>query len=176
MSGQQIPLKNEYDDFFPHSRLNFETRFFRHCISDEYEPIKIQMRQYEELDLKASDTETLLFAKKNEPIPQHLQESFLDTNDDPEEVRESMLEVPVSRLKREILQEIAEAKPEEDRVLAEQLAAATIIAPVNQTQNLLWIDRYMPQNFHELLSDEKTNRDVLTWLKAWDPVVFKDKV
>ena len=175
MSRHQTSPKPEYDDFFPHSRLKNESRFFHHYISDEYEPIRIQMRQCEELYLKASEVQEFVFAKEHESIPQHLQESFLETDDKPED-RQSMLEVPVSRLKREILQELADNKPEEDRVLAEQLAATTIIAPVNQAQNRLWIDRYMPQSFHELLSDDKTNREVLTWLKAWDPVVFKDKV
>jgi len=33
----------------------------------------------------------------------------------------------------------------------------------------------MPKSFDELLSDEKVNREVLCWLKAWDSVVFSDK-
>ncbi|KAL1368046.1 hypothetical protein HN51_022146 [Arachis hypogaea] len=36
----------------------------------------------------------------------------------------------------------------------------------------LWVDKYAPKSFTELLSDEQTNREVLLWLKQWDSVVF----
>ena len=46
----------------------------------------------------------------------------------------------------------------------------------SQTSNkLLWNQKYIPKKFHQLLSYEKINREILTWLKAWDPVVFKSK-
>ncbi|KAF7131899.1 hypothetical protein RHSIM_Rhsim09G0051800 [Rhododendron simsii] len=36
----------------------------------------------------------------------------------------------------------------------------------------LWVDKYAPNSFMELLSDEQTNREVLLWLKQWDSCVF----
>ncbi|XP_078174461.1 P-loop containing nucleoside triphosphate hydrolases superfamily protein [Carex rostrata] len=36
----------------------------------------------------------------------------------------------------------------------------------------LWVDKYAPSSFTELLSDEHTNREVLLWLKQWDSLVF----
>ncbi|KAI3743117.1 hypothetical protein L1987_60820 [Smallanthus sonchifolius] len=36
----------------------------------------------------------------------------------------------------------------------------------------LWVDKYSPNSFVELLSDEHTNREVLMWLKQWDSSVF----
>ncbi|KDO32476.1 hypothetical protein SPRG_02953 [Saprolegnia parasitica CBS 223.65] len=39
----------------------------------------------------------------------------------------------------------------------------------------LWLNKYRPKHFIDLLSDERTNRDVLGWLKSWDPCVFKTK-
>ena len=41
---------------------------------------------------------------------------------------------------------------------------------------LLWNMKYIPNKFHQLLSYEKINREILIWLKAWDSVVFKKKV
>eukprot|EP01133_Synstelium_polycarpum_P016345 gene16345-19443_t len=38
--------------------------------------------------------------------------------------------------------------------------------------NRLWVDKYTPTSFHELLSDDKMNREILSWLKQWDPIVF----
>ncbi len=36
----------------------------------------------------------------------------------------------------------------------------------------LWVDKYAPRAFVELLSDERLNRQVLRWIKQWDPLVF----
>ncbi|CAM0872425.1 unnamed protein product [Alopecurus aequalis] len=36
----------------------------------------------------------------------------------------------------------------------------------------LWVEKYAPHSFTELLSDEHTNREVLLWLKQWDSCVF----
>ncbi|CAN6307191.1 unnamed protein product [Urochloa humidicola] len=36
----------------------------------------------------------------------------------------------------------------------------------------LWVEKYAPNSFTELLSDEHTNREVLLWLKQWDSCVF----
>ena len=39
-------------------------------------------------------------------------------------------------------------------------------------QHGLWVDKYAPQGFMDLLSDEKINRDVVKWMKMWDHCVF----
>eukprot|EP01041_Mallomonas_annulata_P009904 gene9904-20599_t len=40
----------------------------------------------------------------------------------------------------------------------------------------LWVEKYSPKGFSQLLSPEKTNREVLKALKQWDPFVFKKGV
>ncbi|XP_015177515.1 PREDICTED: chromosome transmission fidelity protein 18 homolog [Polistes dominula] len=40
----------------------------------------------------------------------------------------------------------------------------------------LWVDKYKPQKYIELLSDENVNRQFLYWLKLWDKVVFHKEV
>ncbi|KAI4346173.1 hypothetical protein L6164_013246 [Bauhinia variegata] len=40
----------------------------------------------------------------------------------------------------------------------------------------LWVDKYAPRSFTELLSDEQTNREVLLWLKQWDSKVFGSEI
>lgn len=37
----------------------------------------------------------------------------------------------------------------------------------------LWVEKYTPKKYTELLSDDGTNRHLLRWLKLWDDVVFK---
>ncbi|XP_058059277.1 chromosome transmission fidelity protein 18 homolog [Anopheles bellator] len=41
----------------------------------------------------------------------------------------------------------------------------------NET-NVLWVEKYRPRRYVDLLSDETTNRSLLQWLKLWDKVVF----
>ncbi|CAN7994298.1 unnamed protein product [Ixodes hexagonus] len=36
----------------------------------------------------------------------------------------------------------------------------------------LWVEKYRPRHFMELLSDDGVNRTLLQWLKLWDCVVF----
>ena len=36
----------------------------------------------------------------------------------------------------------------------------------------LWVDKHAPRSFSHLLSDERTNREVVRALRAWDPYVF----
>ena len=36
----------------------------------------------------------------------------------------------------------------------------------------LWVDKHAPSSFPHLLSDERTNREVLRAVRAWDPYVF----
>lgn len=38
--------------------------------------------------------------------------------------------------------------------------------------NQLWVDKYRPKKYIELLSDENVNRKLLYWLKLWDKIVF----
>jgi chromosome transmission fidelity protein 18 len=39
-------------------------------------------------------------------------------------------------------------------------------------RTLMWTEKYRAKNFMELVGDDRTHRQVLRWLKAWDPLVF----
>ncbi|ROW05787.1 hypothetical protein VMCG_05225 [Cytospora schulzeri] len=39
-------------------------------------------------------------------------------------------------------------------------------------KTLLWTEKYRARNFVDLVGDDHTNRQVLRWLKRWDPIVF----
>lgn len=43
----------------------------------------------------------------------------------------------------------------------------------NNNNQDLWLEKYKPKKYDDLLTEEKTNRDILTWLKSWDEIVFK---
>ncbi len=42
----------------------------------------------------------------------------------------------------------------------------------SQTEETLWVDRYRPKRFTDLLGDERVHREVLGWVKQWDLCVF----
>ncbi|NXY39899.1 CTF18 protein, partial [Pomatorhinus ruficollis] len=49
-------------------------------------------------------------------------------------------------------------------------------AEKESASHCLWVDKFTPRRYIELLSDDYTNRCLLKWLKLWDTVVFgKDK-
>ncbi|WOO80484.1 Chromosome transmission fidelity protein 18 [Vanrija pseudolonga] len=37
----------------------------------------------------------------------------------------------------------------------------------------MWVDKYRPTKFADLLGEERVHREVMTWLKEWDKCVFK---
>ncbi|KAK4228866.1 chromosome transmission fidelity protein 18 [Podospora fimiseda] len=45
-----------------------------------------------------------------------------------------------------------------------------------QKRTLLWTEKYRARNFMDLVGDDLTNRQVLRWLKRWDPIVFPHSV
>ncbi len=58
------------------------------------------------------------------------------------------------------------------------LSAATIadvdaVTTDHLVDSNLWVDKYRPKKYLDLLSDESTNRNLLKWLKMWDKVVFQ---
>lgn len=42
-------------------------------------------------------------------------------------------------------------------------------------EETLWVDRYRPHKFTELMGNERVARDTMTWLKQWDWCVFGRK-
>lgn len=42
----------------------------------------------------------------------------------------------------------------------------------SRSEKTLWVDRYRPKRFTDLLGDERVHREVLAWVKQWDLCVF----
>ncbi|CAI2191649.1 17891_t:CDS:10, partial [Funneliformis geosporum] len=47
--------------------------------------------------------------------------------------------------------------------------------PLTPVKTKLWADKYQPNNYLNLMSDENVNARVLKWVKQWDYCVFKKK-
>ena len=44
--------------------------------------------------------------------------------------------------------------------------------PFNAIEETLWVDRYRPESFAELLGNERVGRETMAWVKQWDWCVF----
>ena len=95
-----------------------------------------------------------------------------------------LLSVPISSLMQHVEQE-AFAKAIHDSEVMQTSPAASGAASANPSiahpviaehmlhQQTLWVDKYSPRSFFELLSDEQINRDVVKWVKSWDACVHR---
>ena len=78
----------------------------------------------------------------------------------------SLLEVPIHRLMDELSVATAQRLMQPDT--NEPLPSGTSPG----TEETLWVDRFRPKRYTDLLGDERVHRDVLAWVKQWDLCVF----
>ncbi|XP_056228337.1 chromosome transmission fidelity protein 18 homolog isoform X2 [Seriola aureovittata] len=98
-----------------------------------------------------------------------------------------LLSVPVSVLREQEAERRHQQVVEESQRLTELLASVNNVfvepesredeetddpADTEGRTSRLWVDRFSPRQYTELLSDDFTNRCLLKWLKLWDTVVF----
>ncbi|KAJ1565258.1 hypothetical protein HK096_003776, partial [Nowakowskiella sp. JEL0078] len=91
--------------------------------------------------------------------------------------RQNLVTCNVSLLLKQFEKEIIERKNEEVEDLNQNHGIKINIEEclnMKKTQNLnkLWVDKYSPRAYIDLAGDERTNREVLTWVKEWDFCVF----
>uniref|UniRef100_A0A4W6FZI8 Chromosome transmission fidelity protein 18 homolog n=1 Tax=Lates calcarifer TaxID=8187 RepID=A0A4W6FZI8_LATCA len=87
-----------------------------------------------------------------------------------------LLAVPISVLRQQ------EAERRHQQVVEESQRLTELLAREDEENedpedtegrtSRLWVDRFSPRHYTELLSDDFTNRCLLKWLKLWDTVVF----
>ncbi|XP_058497531.1 chromosome transmission fidelity protein 18 homolog [Solea solea] len=96
-----------------------------------------------------------------------------------------LLAVPVSVMREQEAERRHQQVVEESQRLSELLASSVndvCVEPESRDDEVedddegrtsrLWVDRFSPRHYTELLSDDFTNRCLLKWLKLWDTVVF----
>ncbi|KAH9180738.1 P-loop containing nucleoside triphosphate hydrolase protein [Lactarius sanguifluus] len=78
----------------------------------------------------------------------------------------SLLDVPIHRLMDELSVTTAQ------RLMQPDTGPSPSSGPSSRTEETLWVDRYRPKRFTDLLGDERVHREVLAWVKQWDQCVF----
>lgn len=86
----------------------------------------------------------------------------------------TLLSTPISSLMQQVEQEaFATAVKASKLQQARDLSFTEYAKLTEPPQEALWVDKYSPQSFFELLSDEQVNREVIRWVKSWDARVHK---
>ncbi|KIM48804.1 hypothetical protein M413DRAFT_437980 [Hebeloma cylindrosporum] len=80
----------------------------------------------------------------------------------------NLLGIPIHRLMDRLSTETAANLERRDR----ELQAQSSIPGKAAVEDMLWVDRYRPRKFIELLGNERVARDALSWVKQWDWCVF----
>ena len=86
--------------------------------------------------------------------------------------------VPVHDLLDDYKHEAVIAKVKAASARAQAPEPIPVSLPTDQTLaatkrgSLLWTEKYRAKRFTDLVGDERTHRQVLRWIKAWDPIVF----
>ncbi|KNZ60897.1 hypothetical protein VP01_1486g4 [Puccinia sorghi] len=81
----------------------------------------------------------------------------------------ALLDEPIHRMLQAVREEILH----KDAMLAASASLPPKIHVSNNTPRSLWTDRYRPAKFIDLIGDERTFRNAMSWLKTWDRCVFK---
>ncbi|KAF7363719.1 Chromosome transmission fidelity protein 18 [Mycena sanguinolenta] len=79
----------------------------------------------------------------------------------------NLLDVPIHRLLEGLSVETAAKLQESDRQTAESTSDPEVL-----TEDTLWVDRYRPRQFTDLMGNERVARETMTWVKQWDWCVF----
>jgi chromosome transmission fidelity protein 18 len=78
----------------------------------------------------------------------------------------SLLDIPIHRLMDELSANTAQ------RLMQPDTPYSDPSGPSSGTEETLWVDRFRPKRYLDLLGDERVHREVLTWVKQWDVCVF----
>lgn len=58
------------------------------------------------------------------------------------------------------------------RTLQPSIEEPTVGKTNRKGRTMMWTEKYRARKFTDLVGDERTHRDVLRWIKGWDPIVF----
>ncbi|GAA93611.1 uncharacterized protein L969DRAFT_91277 [Mixia osmundae IAM 14324] len=92
------------------------------------------------------------------------------------ELASSFLEMPIHQLMADVRDQLKQERA--SKAQAAQDPQRIISGPLETDQDRirnsrLWTDVYRPKRFTDLMGDERTHRNAMTWLKEWDNCVFK---
>ncbi|KAF9191281.1 hypothetical protein BGZ50_009496 [Haplosporangium sp. Z 11] len=124
---------------------------------------------------KSSAGTTFYLAKKVRV--DHSKHSFLEQLKLSEMNAKPLLSMPIHRMMDELDAEIKVQRQEAlNRLEYGDYDAPDLGSDNSKDSNeRLWVDKYRPKKYTDLMGDERVNREVLSWIKEWDQCVFGRK-
>lgn len=117
---------------------------------------------------------SLFFSKKT---PAELKRKQKDLNDEAiKKNRKSLLTKPLWQLRKEIERNNQEELKRIEKEIEESRSRKKKKIQPKDDSGQLWVDKYRPTSYMDLMGDQRINRDVLRWVKQWDYCVFKKNV
>lgn len=80
--------------------------------------------------------------------------------------------IDIQQLISDATKEIEASEKKTREEIPEVMPSIEQAANQKAKRSLMWTEKYRARNFMELVGDDRTHRQVLRWLKAWDPLVF----
>lgn len=110
-----------------------------------------------------------------------------DDDDEPLRIeikKNNLLSVPISDLKYKLLKESSyRSKQNTELCNKEKNVTQTRNSlkrrkerETEKEESMLWVEKYRPYHYMELMSDDGVNRTLLQWLKLWDKIVFNREI
>ncbi|GAB6018829.1 hypothetical protein CHUAL_000490 [Chamberlinius hualienensis] len=147
---QTTVLRRIPDGSYVSSTSSDKTRFYLRLLPSDY---------FEECNINFS---------KDTPDSKFLPSLFAELRNKIRVERDSELDKKISYIKGETV----DAQPE----LTMKTNNFNSPEKLTNLTDILWVEKFKPRHFMELLSDDGTNRTLLRWLRLWDKVVFNREV
>ncbi|XP_033750100.1 chromosome transmission fidelity protein 18 homolog [Pecten maximus] len=145
-------------------------RVFRRIPSGEfigttgYEGQRVYIKVKDEIEQDIEFRNVGKLVKKTQLLAVPLDE----LKDQIETERQQKLMEEAERLTQEIHRDVADDEADDEDEIANDV--------VSDSKGLLWVEKYAPRQYTDLLSEELINRTLLHWLKLWDHVVFNKEI
>ena len=90
----------------------------------------------------------------------------------PGKATKSYYGIDVHKLLDEVAKDAKNQKRENSNTQHPSIEVLMARKPSKKCRSMLWTEKYRARKFTDLVGDERTHRDVLRWLKGWDPIAF----
>ncbi|ODV84137.1 hypothetical protein CANARDRAFT_8815 [[Candida] arabinofermentans NRRL YB-2248] len=118
-------------------------------------------------DITLSSGKRITIKPKESDFFKNIQEKEEEEED--EDISHGLGLIDIDKLykKLQIDEKIAEQESKQPQVILKDTFGSK-----KNSKGMLWVDKYKPSNFLDLIGNERTNRDVLHWLNQWNEIVF----
>ncbi|OBT93704.1 hypothetical protein VE01_08038 [Pseudogymnoascus verrucosus] len=86
--------------------------------------------------------------------------------------KKSYYGIDIHQLVEDATKEIKQKKKEKPVAPEVPLPSVEPVYHTRTRRTPMWTEKYRARRFFDLVGDDRTHRDVLRWLKGWDPIVF----